>query len=729
VTHIASRARNGRIAKRQTDRARGDRGLNSPPPPASRVRQRAVLIAIAVLVTFWTSLSGPFVFDDESSIVHNQQIRHVEPASVFFPDQDSPTAGRPLVNVSFAMNYAIGGLDVRGYHAFNIALHLLCALLVFGIVRRTLESPAIPADVQSNAVDLAFATALLWALHPLNTEVVDYLTQRSESMMALFYLATLYAAIRAGRSHRLAWQTTAVISCGLGMACKESMVTAPLMVAAYDWAFTFDSWRQMVRNRGRFYAGLGATWLILAALLWSGPRVHSAGFSTNIGVWTYLLNQTLMITHYLRLAIWPRALVLNYGVPRLLTAGDVWPYLLVIALLLLITIVALFHRRRLGFLGLWVFVTLSPTSSVVPIATEVGAERRMYLPLIGLMTLAVVGCFVAWSRGRRLWAGDGAGPATAVTPLGAPFLLITLLLSAVLAAASITRTREYASGVSLARTVLERHPSSIAHFLMGTELLAAGEAEEAGHQLRAAIPGAPRARYALGFALIKQGALDEAIEQLQAFVREEPMLLEVISARGMLGSAFATERRWPQAIEQFRLILTMSPSSVEVQGRLADALFAEQTFEEAIPHYREYLKVRPDDAGALSKLGIALASTGQSGEAIPAFRRAVDLEPRNPDAHRNLATALFDRHAGDEAVVHARKAVTLTPDNPAALDLLGRILAVEGQLDDARIQFERALTLEPSYAQAREDLAKVRQLRGVPGGDRRRLSPRDAKPR
>jgi len=72
-----------------------------------------------------------------------------------------------------------------------------------------------------------------------------------------------------------------------------------------------------------------------------------------------------MITHYLRLAVWPRALVLNYGVPRLLTAGDVWPYLLVIALLLLITIVALLHRRRLGFLGLWVFVTLSPTSSVV----------------------------------------------------------------------------------------------------------------------------------------------------------------------------------------------------------------------------------------------------------------------------------------------------------------------------------------------------------------------------
>jgi len=101
----------------------------------------------------------------------------------------------------------------------------------------------------------------------------------------------------------------------------------------------------------------------------------------------------------------------------------------------------------------------------------------MYLPLIALVTLAVIGCVVAWTRGRRLWAGDGAGLATSVTPLGAPFLLITLLLSAVLGAASMTRNREYASGLSLARTVLQRAPSSIAHFLMGTELLAAGEAK------------------------------------------------------------------------------------------------------------------------------------------------------------------------------------------------------------------------------------------------------------
>jgi len=196
---------------------------------SSGIWWRAGLIVVAGALAYSNSLSGPFVYDDQLSIVENRYIRQLSsPTRVLFPERELPVAGRPLVNVSFAINYAMGGLEVRGYHVWNVATHILCALLLFGIVRRTLNLASLQSRFAGTSTDLAFAAALIWMLHPLNTEAVDYLTQRTELMMGLFYLATLYAAIRAYASPRAAfWQTASVLSCALGMACKESMATAP----------------------------------------------------------------------------------------------------------------------------------------------------------------------------------------------------------------------------------------------------------------------------------------------------------------------------------------------------------------------------------------------------------------------------------------------------------------------------------------------------------------------
>jgi len=356
------------------------------------------LIVFAGFLAYWNSFTGPFVFDDVASVVDNLQIRewwHV--GGLLTSERELPVAGRPLVNASFALNYALGGLDVRGYHAWNVAVHLVCALLVFALVRLTLQQPALRDRFSSRAPDLSFAVALLWALHPLNTEAVDYVTQRTESMMALFYLATLVASARAVHEpSRLGWPIAAVVLCAAGMACKESMVTAPVMVAIYDRTFVFGSFKEAVARRWRFYAGLAATWAILVLLLLAGARIHSAGFSSGVGVWTYLLNQTVMIVRYLHLSIWPWSLVSNYGWPAPLTLADVLPEAAAVCALLAATLVAMFRWPSLGFAGCWLFLTLAPTSSVVPIATEVGAERRMYLPLVSLIALAVVGGAAVW---------------------------------------------------------------------------------------------------------------------------------------------------------------------------------------------------------------------------------------------------------------------------------------------------------------------------------------------
>jgi hypothetical protein len=267
---------------------------------------------------------------------------------VLHPERERPVAGRPLVNASFAINYAIGGLNTRGYHAVNLAIHLAAALLVFGIVRRTVARTDL-ARLPDTAAHVAFATALIWVVHPLTTEAVDYVTQRTELMMALFYLLTLYAAIRSAASPASPWSAIAIAACAAGMACKESMVTAPVVVVLYDRVFLFDSLRRAVRKRWPLYAGLAAGWIVLGVLLASGPRVHSAGFASGVSAWTYLLNQAAMILRYVKLAVWPQSLVIYYGWPLPLTISDALPALLAVAALLGAAVAAMARAPKAGF--------------------------------------------------------------------------------------------------------------------------------------------------------------------------------------------------------------------------------------------------------------------------------------------------------------------------------------------------------------------------------------------
>jgi tetratricopeptide (TPR) repeat protein len=490
-----------------------------------------------------------------------------------------------------------------------------------------------PGWLRERSADVALAIALIWAVHPLNSEVVDYITERSESMMALAFLATVYASARAlGSVHRNAWQALAVAACGLGMGCKESMVTMPIAIVLYDATLVFDSFAMAIRARWRFYGALAATWLILAALLQTGARVHSAGFSTDVSPWTYLLNQAVMLVRYLRLSVWPSSLVVNYGWPQPLTLAAVFPSALFIVVLVAVTAFALRRWPRLGFLGAWFFLTLAPTSSILPIATEVGAERRMYLPLIALVGLFMVG--LAWLSRRP---ARGRAIAIAVVPV----------LATALGATTLARNREYASPLGLAETVLARWPTPSAEAAVGQELAIIGRHDEAIARLRAAAPGFPRAYYHLGGELFNQGRIDDAVPALQNFVRFEPQLAEAVPARTMMGRAFMLQQRWREAEEQLRLVLSMAPSRSPEQttalGFLADTLFAEQKFAEARSAYVTYLGERPTDAGAMTNLAVSLSALGRLDESVSAFRRAVEMNPGDALARRNLAMALEEQ--------------------------------------------------------------------------------------
>jgi hypothetical protein len=446
---------------------------------------RAALIVLAAVLVYINSLSAPFIFDDQYSIVENPQIRSI--ASARSQPANTPLAGRPVAGVSFALNFATSELDPAAYRATNIFIHIVCALLLFGIVRRTLELPSLSQAWGSDVPDLAAAAALLWAVHPLTTDAVTYITQRTESLMALFYLLTLYASIRAYASRRpFAWYALATGACALGMGSKESMVTAPLTVALYDRIFVFRSLRDTFRHRWPLYLGLSATWLFLAAQVAATPRANSAGFTTNVSVWTYLLNQAAVIVRYLRLVFWPVDLVINYGQPVAYTLREVLPQAVVVMALLSLTVAAFRWNTSLAFLGAWFFITLAPTSSVLPIATEVAAERRMYLPLMAVITAIVMTLYGSTRLRQHV---SRAVTAVAVAAIGVA-----------LGAGTIRRNAEHQSWLTLARTTLDRWPSDAAYAGVGSELARLRQDEEALPLLRIAARrrGAARVRAAPG---------------------------------------------------------------------------------------------------------------------------------------------------------------------------------------------------------------------------------------
>ena len=373
--------------------------------PVGWVSRGAVVLAgaslvLAALAAYHNSFSGPFIWDDLFSITGNPTIRHW--SSALSPPPDVGVGGRPISNLTLALNYAWGGTDVWGYHAVNLLIHTLAGLTLLGLVRRTLQRPVLNERFGALALPLALAVAVIWTVHPLQTESVTYITQRYESLMGLFYLLTLYCFVRSAESAvPTRWQVLSVVACLLGVLSKEIIVTAPVLVLLYDRTFVAGSFLEAGRRRWRYYLGLAGLWVLLVPLL-AGVHQRGAGFELGVTWWRYALNSCRSVVLYLKLAVWPQPLVLDYGPNIVHHAGEVIPYMMVLAVLVAGTAVALWRRPVAGFAGAWVWVILAPASSVVPLAGQPMAEHRMYLPLAAVIGLGVLGLYAKMGRRSML---------------------------------------------------------------------------------------------------------------------------------------------------------------------------------------------------------------------------------------------------------------------------------------------------------------------------------------
>jgi tetratricopeptide (TPR) repeat protein len=700
-------------------------------------------IGLVALAAYWNSFSGTFVLDDTTSILGNTTIRHLWPMGrVLSPPAHSGVGGRPVTNLSYAINYALGGTMAWGYHVFNLAVHILAGLTLFGLVRRTLLRPALNPRFGNVAMPLAFAVAVLWVLHPLQTSAVTYVAQRAESLMGLWYLLTLYCFVRSqepgARSQEIGrqrpesgnsafsfqpsafWLFASILSCVLGMATKEVMVTAPLMVLLYDRTFVSGTFREARRRHRWLYVGLASSWMLLGWLMRDLSQ-RGVGFGHNVSWWVYALTECRVIVQYLELSIWPHPLVFDYGMNVVQGAAEAAFYALIIAVLAAATVWGLCRRPILGFIGAWIFIILAPTSSVVPVVGQPMAENRMYLPLAALIALVVAGLY---------------------TLVGRRSLPVFVMLAVVFGLLTACRNADYQSQLSLwGDTVAKRPGNARAHDSLGNALLDAGRVKDAIREYTTALrlaPDDPREHYNLAYGLAVAGQPGEAMVRYQEALKLDPNYVEAhnnfgvaLAAAGRLeeavgqyetvlklqpdnaeayynlGRADYQMNRLPQAIEQYEKALQLNPAGVEIHDNLGTALAQMDRLPEAIASYEEALRIDPGYAAAHNNLGLVLMKTGRVAEAVAHFQEALRLKPAFADAHRNLGDVYLQADRAADAIAEYRSALQLKPDDAVAHTRLGLALFQTGNVTEAMNHYQRAVEISPDYAVAHYWLANT----------------------
>lgn len=641
------------------------------PPPQRRIWILAaigVIIAVTVLA-YSNSFGGPFIFDDCSSIRDNLNIRRAWPVWEVLA---APPASRPIVNLSLAINYAISGQKVWSYHAFNLLVHVLGAAALFGIVRRTLISPKLRERFARSSIPLAFAVAGIWAVHPLQTAAVTYTIQRAESMMGLFYLLTIYFAIRCFSSPRRGlWYAPTIAACALGMGCKQVMVTAPLMVLLYDRTFSAGTFAAALRKRAWLYASLAVSWAILLTSLSTILHGQSAGMEVeNVTPWTYALTQPSVIIYYLRLSIYPSPLLLDYVWEAAGSISQVLPEALLVGAILGMSVWGVWVNHPLGFIGAWFFLILAPSSSVLPIR-DVIFEHRMYLPLASLLALVFIGAQgVCVAFGRVRWVS--ARSFKRIGPVAGGCLVVGIIAAGGYSTAQ--RNKVYSNAVTMWQDVLKKAPNNA------------------------------RAYNNLGVVLAEQSDLGGAIDCYRRALSIHP---GYAGAHKNLGAILARQKQYAQALEHFRKAVQIRPDNHRFHYSLGKALVAEDRIDEAVACFQQSVRLAPRYGEAHYQLAGVLYDQGKLDEAITHFQAAVASKGREGHWHYNLANALRKVGRRDEAIRQYQQALKLEPDNAMAHNNLGLLLVREGRPKEAIKHYRATLGAKPNHLSAMSNLAWV----------------------
>lgn len=658
----------------------------------------AVLGPACIVVLGWllyaNSFAIPFLFDDYFEIETNPTVKALQPLLSYL------TRLRGLTALTFALNVRQGGYDVWGFHFVNVALHLANALLVYGLVLWTLRLPFFAGRYVPRARLLATLVALVFVAHPLQTMAASYLSQRAEVLGSFLYLTTLLCAVHGFTAHgprRAVLFGGALLAAVLGMVSKEIVATAPVAVALYWYCF--------LRGRG----GAPSSWwrrLLLVVLLAlpvafglvlaraylfpaatpgpeAGPRawlfIPTAGFRVEgIGPWQYLITQFGVITWYLRLFLVPAGQVFDYGWPF---ADGVWRADVLLPLVVLLAIVTAavlaFRRYRLAtFCIAWVFVTLAPTSSILPLK-DAAFEHRMYLPVAGLAWLLVVG-------GADLLALLAARSGQAPRSLWRAGAIALGVWIALLGLATVQRNRVFADPALFVEDNAAKAPRHWrAQYQLGELRLKRGQQDGAIAAFEEAVrlnPDQGSARIALGGIYIKQKRYDDAERVLEPATH---LMEESVVAAALQNIAIVYQARddVPRATAALERTVQLKPQWTVAQRQLA-ALYARQNrFVLAAKLYDDVLRANPrlreQLAGPASvanfKGGVQLTGEDKRAEALKLLERALELDPTLWRARGYIAYVSVRDGKWPRAVAEVERISREQPNDPWVAETLPRV--------------------------------------------------------
>ncbi len=640
-------------------------------------RDKAVVIALALLciILYGNTLWSPFVFDDLHSIQNNLFIKHPRYASLFFQGYYTSETivqqgmFRPLLLLTFALNYFFSGLRPLGYHLINILLHFLNAVLLYSLLK------ALKKDIPWGVCTLV---TLLFAAHPLNTEAVGYITSRSDVLLTFFILCGCILYIRGKIWFSLVLYLLALLT-------KEIALVFGLLIIAYDFSLSASGklFLGRIRQRGIFYIIL----IAVTASYWSyrGFVLHShiatiSSVAPLRSAWSNILVQSAVTFFYLRMFLWPYPLSIHHPFPGLNSLWDPIAFSSVAAIASMgILVVALKKKQPLiSFCIAWYLICLSP--KFYARLYVVAAEHHFYLASIGVYIMIAALLSKPYLRWRR-----------PIVYAAVSFFIACSILT-------WSRNHDWSDAFRLWSHELKVEPSStIAMYNLGVQYLERGDYAQARRLIEETMARSKTlesqvsARIGLAFIAEKERRFPESVRLLEEAAKIDQRNYYIYN---FLGRAYAAMGREKEAEGAWRKGLSLSPRASEIQGAMGRLYLARNDHARAEYFFREAIESNPDSYMAYYELGKLLEERQDTAGAIKAYRKSVALNPAYAYSRYALGT-LFAQQGDLRALRQLEKAAALAPDFPEAHNNLAVLYASMSppRLESARLHAQKALSL------------------------------------
>ncbi len=626
---------------------------------------RSILILICMgLLAFWGTFHSPFLYDDAHAIIENPKIQHLNEFQENIGITD--VFNRSVLFLTFAVNRNIGGLDVFGYHLFNILIHILTGLVWYFLVRELLLLE--PTNKRLNHLPLVCASIHLF--NPLAVQTVTYISSRSSGLSTFFYLLAFYIFCRLVHPRKEDLPNTGklLLILGvfgvffLGIGTKEIVVTFPAMAIIYVWLITPAQQRRFLK------AKIGAL-LLLIILFFFYRYIDQGGIislkadplSGETSRYLYFLSQIkVTVNYYLFKLFLPFNLNFEPDM-RLLPGFRDGQFIFALGVFGLgATIVYRQKSSLFKFAVLWLVITLLPTSSIIPLK-QIVTEHRIYLPGLGF-SLAL-GWMILNAQQSRVF----------ITSLLLIFFSFSFLLT-------VNRTLDYRSEVLLWKDTVEKSPNkALVHNNLASAYMEAKMLLEAEQELAITLqlnPTQSDAYANFGHIHFQRENWKQAIEE---FNRSISLGSNKSDTYYFAGLAMSKQGAYAEAIPFLQKAVSMRPHKAHYHFDLGSAYQHTRNFDEALQEFRQTLKIQPVHPQAQNNIGVIFWNLKSYEKAEVGFKKALEFQNDLPEIHHNLAALYLKSKRYTDAILHLKEVLKLQPENATAKKLLD---FTQGQLKE-----------------------------------------------